>query len=276
MKYGSSRANEIVRDCLAATRPMKSCARGVALSLMILACEFPGLVLAADIKVVAPNAVKEVVIDAAARYERASGNHTVFTWSGSEAIAKRISDGEVFDVVLNTSQNLDALAKAGRIVSGTRMDFAKSGIGVAARAGQPRPDVSNEEALRKALLDAKSIGISSGPSGRYVAELFQRLGIADHVQTKIKQPPSGTQIAELLARGEVELGFQQISELQHASGVQYLGPLPDAVQSYTIWSGGLHSATSDAAAGRAFLNTLISPDSATVIRKVGMEPMQPR
>ena len=123
------------------------------------------------------------------------------------------------------------------------------------------------------MLDAKSIGISSGPSGRYVAELFQRLGIANQVRTKIKQPPSGAQMAELLSRGEVELGFQQISELQHASGVEYLGPLPAGLQSYTIWSGGLHSDANDAAAGRAFLNTLISADSATVIRKAGMEPM---
>lgn len=273
MKYGSSRANEIVRHCSAATRLMEDCARGMALILTILACVFPGPVVAAALRIVAPNAVKEVVTDAAARYERASGNHTVFTWSGSEAIAKRIGDGEVFDVVLNTPQNLDKLAKAGKIVSSTRTDFAKSGIGVAVRAGQPRPDVSNEEALRKALLDAKSIGISSGPSGRYVAELFQRLGIANQVQTKIKQPPSGAQMAELLSRGEVELGFQQISELQHASGVEYLGPLPAGLQSYTIWSGGLHSAANVAAAGRTFLNTLTSPDSATVIRKAGMEPM---
>ncbi len=239
----------------------------------ILACVLSAGVGAADLRIVAPNAVKEVVTDAADRYGRASGNRTMLTWSGSEAIAKRIGEGEVFDVVLNTPQNLDILAKAGKIMPGTRTDFAKSGIGIAVRAGQPRLDVSNDEALRKALLDAKSIGISSGPSGRYMAELFQRLGIADKLQTKIKQPPSGTQIADLVARGEVELGFQQISELQHARRVEYLGPLPVGLQSYTIWSGGLHSAANDAAAGRNFLNTLTAPDAATLIRNAGMEPM---
>ena len=273
MKCASSTGNEMVRNCSTATRLMEDWARGMALTLAILACVFPGSVAGADLRIVAPNAVKEVVSDAAARYERASGNRTVFTWSGSEAIAKRVGDGEVFDVVLNTPQNLDTLAKAGKIVPGTRVDFAKSGIGVAVRAGQPRPDVSNEEALRKALLEAKSIGLSSGPSGRYVAELFQRLGIANQVQSKIRQPPSGAQIAELLSRGEVELGFQQISELQHASGVEYLGPLPAGLQSYTIWSGGVHSTANDAAAGRTFLNTLVSSDSATAIRKAGMDPM---
>ena len=273
MKCASSTGDKMVRNCSTATRHMEDWARGVALILAILACVFPGSVTGADLRIVAPNAVKEVVSDAAARYERASGTRTVFTWSGSEGIAKRIGDGEVFDVVLNTPQNLDTLAKAGKIVPGTRVDFAKSGIGVAVRAGQPRPDVSNEEALREALLEAKSIGISSGPSGRYLAELFQRLGIANQVQSKIRQPPSGAQIAELLSRGEVELGFQQISELEHASGVEYLGPLPGGLQSYTIWSGGVHSAANDAAASRTFLNTLVSSDSATAIRKAGMDPM---
>lgn len=273
MKCASATGDEMVQNCSTATRLMEDWARGVALTMAILACVFPGSVAGADLRIVAPNAVKEVVSDAAARYERASGNRTVFTWSGSEAIAKRVGDGEMFDVVLNTPQNLDTLAQAGKIVPGTRVDFAKSGIGVAVRAGQPRPDVSNEEALRKALLEAKSIGISSGPSGRYLAELFQRLGIANQVQSKIRQPPSGAQIAELLSRGEVELGFQQISELQHASGVEYLGPLPAGLQSYTIWSGGVPSAANDAAASRTFLNTLVSSDSATAIRKAGMDPM---
>jgi hypothetical protein len=156
---------------------------------------------------VAPNAVKEVVSDAAARYERASGNRTLITWSGSEAIAKRVGDGEVFDVVLNTPQNLDTLATAGKIVPGTRVDFAKSGIGVAVRAGQPRPDVSNEEALRKALLEAKSIGISSGPSGRYWPNCFSGWASLIRFRARSDSPLQGAQIAELLSRGEVELGL---------------------------------------------------------------------
>jgi molybdate transport system substrate-binding protein len=239
----------------------------------ILGCVFPGTASAAELRIAAPNAVKEVVKEAAARYERASGNHIVFTWSGSEAIAKRVGDGDVFDVVVNTPQNLEMLIKAGKILPETRTDFARSGIGVAVRAGEPRPDVSNDEALRKTLLEAKTIGISSGPSGRYLGELFKRLDVVNQVAHKIKQPPSGAQIAELLARGEIELGFQQISELQHQPGVAYLGPLPTGLQNYTIWSGGLHSAGSDAAAGRAFLNSLKSSDMATAIRNAGMEPM---
>jgi len=239
----------------------------------VLACAVPAVAMAADLRIVAPNAVKEVVSDAAARYERASGNATVITWSGSEGVTKRVSDGESFDVVLNTPANLDLLVKAGKIVPGSQVNFAKSGVGVAVRAGQPRPDLSSEDALRKTLLDAPSIGISSGPSGRYLAELFQRLGVADQIRGKLNQPPSGAQIADLLARGEVALGFQQISELQHASGIDYVGPLPASVQNYTIWSAGVHSAAMNAAAARAFLNSLTSAESAAVMRRTGLEPM---
>ena len=263
----------MIRKCSTAMRLVQTCARGVMLTLSTIACVLPGKVAAADLRIVAPNAVKEMVTEAAAHYERASGSRVVFTWGGSEAIAKRIGDGDVFDVVLNTPHNLDTLIKAGKIVAGTRTDFAKSGVGIAIRAGQPRPDVSNQEALRKAVLEAKTIGISSGPSGRYVLELFHRLGIANQIQSRIKQPPSGAQIAELLSRGDVELGFQQISELRHAPGVEYLGPLPGGLQSYTIWSGALHSSANDVAAGRAFLNALTSPDAAIAIRKAGKEPM---
>ena len=273
MNQRSSTRHDIAWNRSSVSRLVENCARAVALIVSILACGFPGNVAAADLRIAAPNAVKDIVNDAAARYQRASGNHVVVTWSGSEAITRRVSDGEVFDVVLNTPQNLNELTKTGKIVSGTRTDFARSGIGVAVPAGQARPDVSNEEALRKALLEAKTIGISSGPSGRYLAELFQRLGVGNQVQSKIKQPPSGAQIAELLSHREVELGFQQISELQHASGVEYLGPLPAGLQSYTIWSGGLHSAANDAAVGREFLKMLISSEAAIAIRNAGMQPM---
>lgn len=272
MNDGRSRRHETLWSCSIASVP-KCWARALALVLSMLACVLPGNVTAADLRIVAPNAVKDIVKDAAERYQRVSGNHVVFTWGGSEAITKRVRDGELFDVVLNTPQNLDTLTKAGKVAPGTRTDFARSGIGVAVRAGQPRPDVSNQEALRKALLQANTIGISSGPSGRYLAELFERLGVAKEVQSKIKQPPSGAQIADLLSRGEVELGFQQISELQHATGVEYLGSLPAGLQSYTTWSGALHSAANDPAAGRAFLNTLFSSEVAIAIKDAGMEPM---
>jgi molybdate transport system substrate-binding protein len=273
MSYGPSTSNDTVNHRAMERRPGLTRLCRAASLLAITACVFHGTVMAADLGILATNALKEVVTDAAARYERATGNRTVTTWSGSEAIGKRLADGEIFDVVLNTPQNLDLLAASGKIVPGTRVDFARSGIGLAVRAGHRRPDVSNQDALRKTLLEASSIGISSGPSGRYLVELFRRLGIADQVQGKTRQSPSGTQIAELLLRGEVELGLQQISELKHVDGIDYLGPLPVPLQNFTVWSGALHSQASDAAAGHAFLKMLAAPESAAVIRNAGMETM---
>jgi molybdate transport system substrate-binding protein len=157
-------------------------------------------------------------------------------------------------------------------VDGSRVDFAKSGIGVAVRVGIPRTDISSIDALKQLLLQAKSIAVSSGTSGRYLAELFQRLGIAEQIKDKVRQPPSGTQIGEMLSSGEVDLGFQQISELIHVSGIEYLGPLPSAIQSITVYSAGVHSAASAPATARTFLKMLTAPEFGALIRKTGMEP----
>lgn len=245
-----------------------SLVRGFIASAM---CLVAGLARAVDIGVLAPNAVKESIVAIAGRYELASGNRVVFAWAGTESITKRVSEGEVFDVVVNAAQNLDSLVAEGRLVSGSRTDFARSAIGVAVQAGLPRPDVATVDALRQTVLKANSIAISSGTSGRHVADVFQRLGIANQVKNKIRQPPSGAQIAELLARGEAELGFQQVSELLHASGVDFLGPLPTEIQNYTIYSAGLHASASEPEAARGFMKTLASPDAAEDIKKTGME-----
>lgn len=140
------------------------------------------------------------------------------------------------------------------------------------KAGVPRPDVSTVEGLRQALLKAESIAISSGASGRYLEQLFQKLGVAEQIKHKIKQPPSGAQIGDLLTRGEAELGFQQVTELVHAKGFQYLGPLPAEVQNYTIWSAAVHTASTVHEAAGAFVHALGAPESASVIRASGMEP----
>jgi molybdate transport system substrate-binding protein len=129
------------------------------------------------------------------------------------------------------------------------------------------------EGLRQALLKAESIAISSGASGRYLEQLFQKLGVAEQIKHKIKQPPSGAQIGDLLARGEAELGFQQVTELVHAKGFQYLGPLPAEVQNYTIWSAAVHTASTVPEAAGALVRALGAPQSASVIRASGMEPL---
>jgi molybdate transport system substrate-binding protein len=230
---------------------------------------------AAELKVAAPNAVKEALTAIVERFERESGHRVVFAWTGSEAIAKRVSDGEPFDVVLNTAPGIERLVADGRLVAGSRTDFARSGIGVAVRAGLARPDVSSVEALRRTLLASGPVAISSGASGRYLETLFERIGVAEQVRPKLRQPPSGAQIGDLLARGDADLGFQQVTELRHAKGFDYVGPLPDALQGWTVWSAALHPSAGDPEACRALLRAIASPASADAIRRSGMEPTGP-
>ncbi len=240
----------------------------VAAAILAAAC----VAQAAELRVFVPNAVKDAALAIAARFERDSGHRAVFVWTGSEAIARRIGEGEAFDVVVNTAAFVDRLVTDGRIAASSKRDFARSSIAAAAMPGTPPPDVSSMDGLRRALREAKSIAISSGASGRHLEQLFVTLGVADEIKGKLLQPPSGAQISDLLRRGEAELGFQQVSELVHAQGIQYLGKLPEAAQGHTIWSVAIHAATSETQAALALVEALCDPRSAAALRAGGLEP----
>ncbi len=227
---------------------------------------------AAEVKLIASAAVKEVVLDLVPAFEKASGHKVTTIWAGTEAITKRISGGEVVDIVLIAAPNVDRLIAVGKLVAGSRADVAKSGIGVAVRAGLPKPDISSGEAVKNAVLAAKSVAYSSGPSGFYLADLFKRMGISEQIKDKVKQTPSGVQVAEVVARGEADLGFQQVSELLHLKGIQYLGPLPADIQHITVFSAGLHRAAPEPDAAKALVKFLTAPEAGLIIRKTGMEP----
>ncbi len=227
---------------------------------------------AAEVKVIAANAVKEAYLEIVAAFEKSSGHKVVTIWTGSENAAKRISDGEVVDIALIAAPNIDRLILEGKLAAGSRADVAKSSVGVAVRAGLPKPDISSREAVKQAVLAAKSVAYSSGPSGFHVADLFKKMGIADQIKDKAKQTPSGAQVAELVARGEVDLGFQQVSEFLHAKGIEYLGPLPADIQHTTVFSAGLHTAAPAPDAAKALVKFLTAPEAGPVIKKIGMEP----
>ena len=140
------------------------------------------------------------------------------------------------------------------------------------RAGLPKPDISSREAIKQAVLAAKTVAYSSGPSGFYLADLFNKMGIADQIKEKVKQPASGVQIAELMARGDADLGFHQVSELVHAKGIDYLGPLPADIQNITVYSAGLHKAAPAPDAAKALVKFLTAPEAGPIIKKIGMEP----
>jgi len=227
---------------------------------------------AAEIKVIASAAVREACLDLVRSFEKSSGHKVTTIWAGTESITKRISGGEVVDIVIIAAPNIDKLISEGKLVAGSRVDIAKSGVGLAVRAGLPKPDISSSEAVKKAVLAAKSVAYSSGPSGFYVADLFKKMGIADQIKEKVKQTPSGVQVGEVVARGEADLGFQQVSELLHVKGINYLGPLPADIQHITVFSAGLHTAAPAPDAAKALVKFLTAPEAGPIIRKTGMEP----
>ncbi|BBK43154.1 molybdenum ABC transporter substrate-binding protein [Allostella vacuolata] len=227
---------------------------------------------AAEIKLMAANAVKGAIGGLLMEFEGASGHRVAVIWGGTEGIAKRVGGGEAVDIVLIGSANIDRLIAGGRLLAGSRTDIAKSGVGMAVRSGLPKPDISTGEAVRKAVLEARSVAYSSGPSGFYIADLFRTMGIAQQVEGKVRQPPSGAQVGELVARGEADLGFQQVSELLHVKGIEYLGPLPAEIQNITVYSAALHRAAADPDAARALVQFLTRPESGAAVRKAGMEP----
>jgi molybdate transport system substrate-binding protein len=227
---------------------------------------------AAELKVMASAAVKEAYLELVPAFEKSSGHKVTTIWAGTVDIMKRIGGGEAVDLVIASAAALDELTKQGRIVPGSRVAIAKSGVGAAVKAGAPRPDISSGEKLKASLLAARSIGYSTGPSGVYLAGLFQRVGIAEQIKTKVVQVPVGQSVGEAVARGEAEIGFQQVSELLPVKGIDFLGPLSSDVQHVTVFSAGLHKAATSPEAAKALVDFLRSPQAVTVIKHTGMEP----
>jgi molybdate transport system substrate-binding protein len=168
------------------------------------------------------------------------------------------------------SDVIDKLLAEGRL-SGERLDIVKSGIAVAVRAGSSKPDIGNEEAVRRAVANARTISYSTGPSGNYLEETFARWGILEDLRSRIVVPPPGIPVASLVADGAAELGFQQYSELMNRPGIEVLGPLPPAIQSMTFFSGGVSSTCSRPTLAKALLDFMASPAVSDIKIKYGLE-----
>jgi molybdate transport system substrate-binding protein len=225
---------------------------------------------ATGIAMIASNAVREPYGELLPLFERDIGHKVTASWGGTVDIVKRIESGEIADIVIIPDARIDDLITKDLIAS--RIDLVRSGVGVAVRAGVPKPDVSSVDVLRHALLAAESIVLSSGPSSLYMPALFEKLGVASDVKPKVIQIAPGLGVGATLARGEGEIGFTQISELMSVKGIHYLGPLPAEVQCVTVFSAGLHAAAPAPDAARALLTFLSGPDAAPVLKKHGMEP----
>ena len=191
---------------------------------------------------------------------------------GGVDAAKRVQAGEVFDAVFLASDAIDKLQTAGHLQSGSRVDLVHSGVAVAVQAGAPQPDISTEDAVRAAVLAAPTLSYSTGPSGVALAKLFERWGIVNTIKDRIVQAPPGVPVGTLVARGEVALGFQQLSELIHVEGIRIVGPLPTAIQITTTFSAGVGSQSTQPEAVRALLAFMASPQAAVAKQREGMQP----
>jgi molybdate transport system substrate-binding protein len=225
---------------------------------------------AAELRVVSSNGVTGLLRELGPKFEQASGNTLLVHYDTTQALTSSINAGEYFDVAILTQSAVEALASSGKCAPGTAI--ARSGIGVAVRAGAARPDVTTVAALKRTLLAAKSVGFSSnGASGLYVEDLLQRLGVAQRINAKA-QRYSSDQLAERLAAGEVELVIQQISEIHVMQGIAYLGPLPAELQHETVFAAAIGAHAHDPAVAQALVAFLTAPEAAPVIRANWMQP----
>jgi len=249
------------------------------LGLLVLSC--PPAALAADVQVMISAGFYSVYAEMGPRFEQATGHRLVTTRGPSmgdspEAIPTRLARGEPADVVILDGGAAEELATRGFVHADTIVDLAQSQVGMVVRAGAPRPDISTVEAFRTALLDADSVGYSDSGSGTYLStRLFQQLGIADQVLAKgrkVRGPPSGEPVAAVVARGEVEIGFQQVSELIHTPGVTFVGAIPAELQPGFTFAGAVTTRAQQAEAARALIAFLASPAAAAVIVENGLKP----
>ncbi|NEX62892.1 substrate-binding domain-containing protein [Noviherbaspirillum galbum] len=236
-----------------------------------------GQAFAAELRVVSSGGLAEAYRRLAPEFERRTGHTLIAGWGPSmgdtvDAIPNRLKRGESIDVVIMVGSALDGLIKEGKIAPGSAALLARSNIGVAVKAGARKPDISTVTSLKDALINARSIAYSDSASGVYLSTvLFPKLGIADAIKTKSRMIPAEP-VARVVARGDAEIGFQQISELLPVAGIDVVGPLPPEVQHVTLFSVGIVAGTKEPEAANALIQFLLSPEAASVMRETGLEP----
>jgi molybdate transport system substrate-binding protein len=228
--------------------------------------------MTSEIRIVSSMATRRVLAELASRVESTLALRVSLESVGGVDAARRVRAGEVFDAIVLAADVIDELIAAGRIVAGSRVDIAKSAVAVAVRAGARRPDLRSPEHVKDALLSARSVGYSTGPSGAYLARLFGDWGIADVLKGRVIVAPAGVPVGSLVACGEVELGFQQLSEFIGVDGIDVVGLLPASIQSITTFSGGISQTSTQPDAVRAALEFMAGPDATATKQRYGMEP----
>jgi molybdate transport system substrate-binding protein len=219
-------------------------------------------------------ATRLVLAELAGAYRAACGVELALESIGGVDAAKRVAAGEAFDAVILAADAIDKLIDDGSVLGGSRVDLVRSPVAIGVREGFPAPDVASEAALRAAVLAAKSIGHSTGPSGTALLKLFARWGVLEQLRERIVQAPAGVPVAQLVADGAVELGFQQLSEMLGAPGIRVIGGMPPGCEIVSTFSGGICTASRQPEAVRALLAFMQSPAATATKRRHGMEPAQ--
>ncbi len=223
------------------------------------------------IRLISSMATQEVLRELAAGYQRGTSHEVVTEAAGGVDVAKRVQGGEAVDVVVLAANVIDKLIAEGKLLAGSRVDLVNSGVAVAVRAGAPKPDITSEHAVKRAVVAAKTLSYSTGPSGTYLEKMFERWGILAEIRSRIVVPPPGVPVGSLVAKGTAELGFQQLSELMNLQGIDVVGPLPPAIQTITTFSGGVSANSSQPEAARALLAYMAAPSAAEVKQRHGMD-----
>jgi molybdate transport system substrate-binding protein len=255
------------------TAYLRSLALGLAAALVLA-----GSAGAAEVRVMISGGLTAAFKELVPEFERTTGNKVITVYGPSmgtttNAIPVRLERGEPADVLILVGYALDDLIKQGKAVAGSRVDLVKSPIGVAVKSGAPKPDISSADSIKRALLAAKSVAYSDSASGVYVStEMFAKLGIADAMKDKARMIPA-TPVGEIVAKGEADIGLQQIAELRPVSGIDIIGPLPDGLQKITVFSAGIATVSKEPDAGRALIKFLASPAARDAVVKSGMEPI---
>ncbi|MGF6876925.1 substrate-binding domain-containing protein [Paraburkholderia sp. MM5477-R1] len=223
--------------------------------------------------VISSMATRHVLTKLADEYERQREQTVSVLSIGGVEAARRVHDGERFDIVVLASDALERLSQSGHLLPGSQIDVARSGIAVAVKLGEPRRDISSEAAVRDTILRASTIGYSTGPSGVHLIGLLRRWGILDAVASRIVEASPGVPVGNLVADGTVEIGFQQLSELIHQPGIDVIGMLPPDIQAATVFSAAICATSERREAAAGFLECLSSPEADSAKIAHGMEPV---
>ena len=227
--------------------------------------------MTAPIKLLSSMATRQLLADLVAQFQQTSTQPVAVESVGGVDATRRVLAGEAVDAVVLAANAIDQLIAAGKLLAGSRVDLVRSDVAIAVRAGAPRPDIGSEDGVKRAVLAARSVSYSTGPSGVHLATLFERWGIADEIKPRIVQAPPGVPVGSLVAKGEVELGFQQLSELLPLAGIDIIGLLPAAIQIVTTFSAGVSVTSTQADAVRALLAFMVSPAATAAKLANGME-----